>query len=253
MPQECYFVFSIVWPAEATAPLSPSVDDVLKPRTSVVVSPRGVPAAGISQAMLPRTPASASPGDGKRLFAAAACLACFVVAAVGLSAMLPELLEGHRAASMLAHPYGALASGLASGLFQKLASSTTLETAQLVGGQIYCRPVAVAVLFVVALTGKIAQGWLRKLRLRARSATLEEWSKEAWASLATRHHVGEQCGGCLSSLVLGADSVERADKWRRVFGKVTTGAPNQILRARGFERSVGPHSAPGSLRDPPNW
>jgi hypothetical protein len=81
--------------------------------------------------------------------------------------------------------------------------------------------VAVAVAAVAGLCAWAAARRVRSARLTAaRVARFQAWSKRAWNEVATRHHISALVGGQISIIVLGADTVERAEKWRRVFEKV---------------------------------
>jgi hypothetical protein len=68
--------------------------------------------------------------------------------------------------------------------------------------------------------------WIIARRIRSarvaktRLASCRAWTSEAWNQVGSRHHISALAGGQLSTLVLGADTVERAEKWRRVFEKV---------------------------------
>jgi len=82
----------------------------------------------------------------------------------------------------------------------------------------------IIVVSVVAVAMSCAWLTLKKIRsarlAKDRLVKCYAWTQEAWNQEGSRHHISALAGGQLSTLVLGADTVDRAEKWRKVFEKV---------------------------------
>jgi len=94
----------------------------------------------------------------------------------------------------------------------------------ILGGSMTAPAALGIVVSVVAVL--VGCAWIIARRIRSarvaktRLASCRAWTSEAWNQVGSRHHISALAGGQLSTLVLGADTVERAEKWRRVFEKV---------------------------------